>query len=71
LPEEAKNEEIEQKLNFKEEVVHHSPQKMNYSGHFVSASALEKEYPAGSTFKRTFVMKNDGEISWPGNVHLI
>ena len=44
---------------------------MNYSGHFVSENAHENEYPAGSTFKRTFVMKNDGETSWPANVHFI
>ena len=44
---------------------------MNYSGHFVSENAHENEYPAGSTFKRTFVMKNDGETSWPANVNFI
>lgn len=69
--EEAKDKDINEKLYFKEEAVHHSLEKNNYSGIFVSANVHENEYPAGSTFKRKFIMKNDGEISWPADVKFI
>jgi len=58
LIEDDSDEEVKQ-----EPLVH-----KNYSAIFVSASKLEKEYPAGTFFERSFILKNDGETYWPSDV---